>query len=117
MKKTLLATVMVLATGFSGALLADSHGKSGDRYEKHMQYMTEKLELSSEQQGQLKGLHEKQREQRRALRETHQAEVNAILTQEQQAKMAEMRAEKHENMKKHWEEGKKKHTHDDKDSN
>lgn len=116
MKKILLASVMVIATGFSGALLADHHGKTGDRHQKHMQYMSEQLELSSEQQTQLQSLHEQHGEQYRALREQHRTEVNAILSEEQQTKMTEMRESKREKMAKRWEDGKKP-GYDAKDSN
>ncbi|MEH6499324.1 MAG: hypothetical protein V7751_08040 [Pseudoalteromonas distincta] len=108
MKKTLLATVMVIATGFSGALLADDHGKAGDRHEKYMQHMTKTLDLSTEQQTQLKAIHETHGEQYRALREQHKNEVNALLNADQQAKLAEMREQKREKMAERWKDGKKK---------
>lgn len=108
MKKTLLATVMVIATGFSGALLADEHGKAGDRHEKYMQHMTKELDLSSEQQTQLKGIYEKHGAEHRALREKHQSEVNAVLNTDQQAKLADLREKKREKMAERWKEGKKK---------
>lgn len=113
MKKIILSTAIVIATGFSGALMAGDHGKSFDHKDKFMVYIAEELELTSEQQDQLKAVHQEHGEKYGLMRQQHQADVNAILTEKQQAKMAELHDKKR---KKYAEKGKKKHDHEEKGS-
>lgn len=108
MKKILLASVMVIATGLSGSLLADNHGKSAERHDRHMQYMSKSLDLTSDQETRIRAINEEHASEYRSLRDKHQADINAVLTPEQQEKMTELREQKREKMSKRWEDGKEK---------
>lgn len=112
MKKYLLATTLIIATGLSGSLLADAAAGGpapGDRHERGMQRMAEALSLSSEQQEQIRQIREEQGAKFKTLREESKARIDAVLTAEQREKAAALHAERRERMKEHREHRDKRH--------
>jgi Spy/CpxP family protein refolding chaperone len=93
MKKTLIALTLSLA--IPAAAIAVGPGGTVD-YRPRLERMTRTLDLSEQQQADLEALFRKQAEQRRAQREKNRAQIRAILTEEQAAKLDEMRARRME---------------------
>ncbi|MGB0713759.1 MAG: Spy/CpxP family protein refolding chaperone [Gammaproteobacteria bacterium] len=56
--------------------------------------MTENLGLSEAQRSQIEAVYAEQKEQRKAMREEMRGKIDAILTEEQRAKMSEMREQR-----------------------
>lgn len=99
MKKLIIASSLALATAFSGSLLA---GTSGDAYhQRHLERMSERLDLTPEQQREVGELHREQFEKHKALREETTSRMNEILTEEQREKLEQLRKERSEKMKQH----------------
>ncbi|WP_409524216.1 Spy/CpxP family protein refolding chaperone [Nitrincola sp. MINF-07-Sa-05] len=100
MKKPFKAGIALLIAGMmvSGIALANE-GKHGDRSERHLQKMQERLELSDEQVEQLrenwKQQHESRMEKREEMRSEMRAQLADILTPEQLEKMDEQRSQWH----------------------
>ena len=84
MNKTLIASVMMLGIGLSSFTFAGHHKGAHDRSERHLERMTEQLELSSEQQEQMREIHKQQREAYRELHAQTREQVAEVLTEEQQ---------------------------------
>ncbi|SES20119.1 hypothetical protein [Halopseudomonas bauzanensis] len=110
MKKTLMAGLFALTTAASCVALAmpGMDGDKGRYHERHMERIATELELTTEQQEQLRAVHEEQFEKMKALHDERKEKVDAILTDEQRQKMQQMREEKREKMKKHMEERKER---------
>lgn len=100
MKKSFKTTIALLAAGmmFSGIALANED-KRGERGERHLQKMQERLELSDAQVEQLretwKAQHESRMEKREEMRSEMRAQLADILTPEQLEKMDEQRSQWH----------------------
>lgn len=75
-------------------------GSGGPRHEqrmgRHLDRLTEALDLSDTQRTQLETVMSEQAEKRRALREETRARVNGVLTADQQAQFKEMREKRRE---------------------
>ncbi|MGR9099526.1 MAG: periplasmic heavy metal sensor [Gammaproteobacteria bacterium] len=70
----------------------DFHGQRGDRMER----LSKKLNLTEEQSGQLEAIFKEQREKFKAVHEETRARMREILTEEQMAKMDEMKKRRQE---------------------
>jgi|GEM_PF-4712732 len=122
-------SLLILAAAFAAACFvpavqAQPEGKPrrerpphGERADAMRDHMAKALNLTAEQQSQIKAIHEKEREQRqaimaaagedraqvrekmKALREATVQQVDAVLTPEQQVKARELRAQGKEKMK------------------
>jgi len=95
-------TLLVGAAAFAGDKCSDCDKEKGGKGHKgHMEKMAKCLDLTAEQQEQVKAIHEKYCEQMKAadkdakkvVREQMIAEISAILTPEQQEKFAAKRKE------------------------
>ena len=93
---------IILLTIFTTTAFAYGPGHKGG--ERMLEHMSEKLELTDEQKGELQIIFDAQGEKMRALHDETQEKINAVLTPEQQEKMAKMK----ENRKKRREENKQK---------
>ena len=112
MKKTLMAGLFALTTAAASVALA-MPGMDGDmrkHHDRHMERIATELELTAEQQEQLRTVHEEHFEKMKALHEDKQERVEAILTAEQRQKMQELHEEKREKMKKHMEQRKERNS-------
>lgn len=98
MKHTLIACVLVIATGFSAAGFAGQHKGAEKMQVRHMDRMAQELELSAEQKEQIGTLNSLYAERYRELSQAHRKEVRSLLNEEQQTKMQQMREERHEKM-------------------
>lgn len=88
MKKTVAALAL-------GAILIPAAVIAGGHYGEHRaERMAEQLQLTEQQQTEMKKIYEEQHEQRRALREQTHKRLNDILTPEQQAKWQQLRDER-----------------------
>jgi protein CpxP len=131
-RKTLPIALFALVLSAGLTPVAQAHGPEGDpgaRIEKHMQMAAERLQLSDAQKQQLRPLVEEHvakvkairgkyppempREQKRqmyeemhAVREDYDAEVKAVLTEEQQQEWEKMRSERRDRMREHQRERK-----------
>lgn len=103
MKHFLIAGLFTLATAVSAAALAEPADKAG-YHDRHMQRMASELQLSEQQQEQLREVHKEQFEKMKALHEERQEKIEGILTDEQRAKWQELREQRREDMKKHMRE-------------
>lgn len=109
MKPFIIATALALGLVTTvhagpGHDRGDRDARSEERAQKRLDHLTEALNLTDAQQLQIKALieeqrtarHElfqRQRDEKRALHQAHKAELDLILSAEQKAKMAEIRAE------------------------
>lgn len=111
MKKTLIAGLFAFTTAVSCAALAmPGMDRNMSKYhDKHMERMATELELTAEQQEQMRSLHEEHFEKMKALHEEKKEKVNAILNDEQREKMQQMHEEKREQMKQHMQDRKDRH--------
>ena len=96
MKKFLLATTLIVAAGLSSVLLAAP--TAGDRHERGMERMTEALSLTTEQQEQIRQIHEEEGAKLKSIREEGKARMDAVLTAEQREKADAMHEERRERM-------------------
>ncbi|MEH6564923.1 MAG: Spy/CpxP family protein refolding chaperone [Halopseudomonas sp.] len=96
MKKILLATTLIIATGLSGALFAAPD--AADRPARGMERMAKELSLTAEQQEQIDQIREEQRAQMKTLREQGKARFDEVLTAEQREKMQTLHEERRERM-------------------
>lgn len=96
MNKTLLtAVVLGLSLATSAWANPDDHG--GDRHERHMDRMAERLELDDSQRARMEALmnqhHERTAAARAQIKQSHEqlrTEMRAILSEEQVAKLEKM---------------------------
>lgn len=100
MKHILIAGLLALSTAASASVLAAPADMS-KYHDKHMQRMTSELQLTEEQQQQLRAVHQEQFDKMKALHQEKQEKVDAILTDEQRSKWQELREQRHEKMKEH----------------
>ncbi|MCG8392699.1 MAG: hypothetical protein MI745_06420 [Pseudomonadales bacterium] len=98
MKK--LAIVILAVVSTSAFAMGPGH-KGGERMAEHMQ---KQLELTDEQTAQIQTIFTEQGEKMKALHEETREKINAVLTPEQQDKLAELK----EKRKERWEERKEK---------
>src|SRR5690554_5423418 len=104
MKPILIAGLFTLTTALATSTLAATEAP-GKHHQRHMERMASELQLTEQQQEQLRGIHQQQqREQMRTLREQRQEQVNAVLTEEQRSKLQELREQRREEMRKHMQE-------------
>lgn len=94
-----LAALLVPATGFA------AHGERGGYGKQHMDRMATELQLSDDQRQQLESVMQEQRSKHRVLRQETESRINAILNEEQRAKMETQRAER----KQRWQERRQQH--------
>jgi Spy/CpxP family protein refolding chaperone len=92
MKKT-VAALALGAILIPAAVIAGGH-YGEHRGEHHAERMTEQLQLTEQQQTEMKKIYAEQREQRRALRKQTQKRFHDMLTPEQQAKWQRLRDER-----------------------
>lgn len=85
MKKTILAIAL------GGALIAP-FAFAGPGGGPNLDRMADRLDLTDAQQAQIEEIFEQHRTQRDQMREQHREEVRAVLTDEQKAKLDELRA-------------------------
>ncbi|PRB80605.1 periplasmic heavy metal sensor [Pseudomonas sp. MYb185] len=105
MKKILIAGLFALTTATAGAALAaPDAAEMGKHHQKHLERLASELQLTAEQQEQLRAVHTEQFEKMKALRDEKQQKVDAILTDEQRTKLQELRDNRREKMKKHMQE-------------
>ncbi|MCC1495309.1 hypothetical protein [Alcanivorax sp. 1008] len=101
MKKTLLA-LLIAAPLAATPLLANAQPDQ-DRFQEHaLERMQKNLDLSAQQKTQIDKIFREHREEMEALRGKTHERVNAVLNEEQRAKMATMQ----EQRKERWEERK-----------
>lgn len=105
MKPILIAGLLALSTAASASVLAAPEDMS-KYHDRHMQRMTSELQLTEEQQQQLRTVHQEQFDKMKALHQEKQEKVEAILTDEQRSKWQELREERREKMKKHMQDRK-----------
>lgn len=103
MKHVLIAGLLTLATVTSSAVFA-APGEHGQVYDRHMQRMAGELQLTEQQQEQLREVHREQFEKMKALHAEREKKVEAILTDEQRGKWRELREQRREDMKQHMRE-------------
>ena len=96
MNKTLIAVALSLAIPTAIAAGLAAAGEYGPPRGPKLERMTQVLGLSDEQRTQIESVFETQGEKRQALREETRTLIRAILDEEQQAKMAEMRQSRKE---------------------
>lgn len=97
MHKTLIA--LTLAAFLPAAAYSASHKGGEHPRGPHVERLAEKLELSAQQQQQMRALFEEQREQREAMRAQMRGKVAEVLTPDQLAKMDAMREQYREKRK------------------
>lgn len=105
MKKIATVALALFTTAaLAGAANADGprHGPGSDRMVKHM---TQELNLTDQQQSQMKSIFEEQGTKMSALREETKGKIDQVLTAEQQAQAKQLREER---MNK-WKEKKAQH--------
>ncbi|MBL4833843.1 MAG: hypothetical protein JKY26_07700 [Pseudomonas sp.] len=107
MKNTLLACALVITTGLSSTAFAGSHASHETMHERHMERMTQELNLTEQQQERISTLNTQYAERYREMRRAHREEVRALLDKEQQAKMDTLREERREKMAKRHAENKR----------
>ncbi|MEW6677800.1 MAG: Spy/CpxP family protein refolding chaperone [Pseudomonadota bacterium] len=96
-KKSLIALAAVVAVG-AGMSTAIARPGAGPDEGARVEFMAKKLQLTPDQQAQMKTLFEEQRQLREQMRATMQDRMKNILTQEQFAKLEDMREQRMERM-------------------
>lgn len=99
MKNLLLASITAITIGLSGSVFAGSD-KSGEYHHRHMDRLTEKLDLTPEQQEQVREIKKEQMEKHREVHEQSRERMNEVLNDEQRQRFEEFHKENHERMKK-----------------
>jgi Spy/CpxP family protein refolding chaperone len=87
--KTIIA--LALAAIIPTAVLAATDGGAGYHRGPNVERLAERLDLSAEQQEQVRALFEAHKAERQAMREKMRASMAEVLTPDQQAKMETMR--------------------------
>lgn len=93
MKLTLL-TAAALGLSLAAGAWANPSNHGGDRHGRHMDMMSERLELNDSQRAQMEALMMQHRDRVKQSRDQMRTEMRAILNEDQAAKMDEM----HEHM-------------------
>lgn len=97
---TILAiSILGMAAAFANAPSGQMEDRHTQRMEKRAAKMTEKLGLSESQQNQMKDIIKRHMEERKAMRDKHQADIKAILSPDQQAKFDQYREERRKKFK------------------
>lgn len=109
MKKILIATAFAVATAMSAPSMAGA-GMDREHGERHMQRLTEELNLTPEQQEQMRTIHKEQMEKHKELKEQGKQRMSEVLDDEQEQKLEQMHKERHEKMKKKY--GEKQQSND-----
>ncbi|UAW97356.1 hypothetical protein KEM63_11050 [Halopseudomonas nanhaiensis] len=109
MKKILISSAFALAAVMSAPTMAGAH-MDKEHGEKHMQRLTEKLDLTPEQQEQVKSIYKEQMEKHKEIKEEGKKRMSEVLNDEQEKKLEEMHKERKEEMKKKY--GEKHQSHD-----
>lgn len=104
MKKSLIATSLILLLGASAAMAG--HGGFGG---KGLERMKTALGLSEIQSAQVEVIMQEQRAQMQALRATTEQRIQALLTPDQAAKFAEMKQKREERKQKRQERMQQRH--------
>lgn len=100
MKHILIAGLFALTTAASASALAAP--ESPDRHHaRHLERLSNTLELTPEQQEELRTVHQEHFEKMKALHAEKQEQVDTILTAEQRNKLQELREQRRNDMKKH----------------
>ena len=105
MKPTLITAVLVLATAASASVLA-APADMGKYHDRHLQRMTSELQLSEEQQQQLRTVHQEHLDKMKTLHQDKQDQVKAILSDEQHGKWQTLREQRRDKMKQHMQDRK-----------
>lgn len=105
MKNVLIASLFALTTAASGAVLAASEDMN-KHHNVHIQRISSELQLTEDQQQQLRTVHKEQFDKMQALRKEKHEKINAILTDEQREKWQEIREQRREKMEKRMHERK-----------
>ena len=91
-----LSTALLLGTTTMAAIASpDGYGPRHDRMEKRIERMTEQLNLTTEQQAQIKTMFEEHKDERKAMRERMHKDINAVLNEEQQSRFKAFREQRH----------------------
>jgi len=101
MKKNILAIALAAMVPFSFAMAGEGKHFDGDHHKKMQDKFAQELNLTTEQQSQIKEIKAKHREARKSEME----DIKSVLTPEQQSKMDKM----HSKMKDNHKERTKKH--------
>ncbi|EIC21073.1 Spy/CpxP family protein refolding chaperone [Thiorhodovibrio frisius] len=99
MNKTMIPVAAMLSALLVGPVAASPHGggpgkAGGQGAEQRLERMTEQLDLSAEQQQAMAAIFDAQASQRAKMRAQMREQIDAVLTEEQRAKRAELRAER-----------------------
>ncbi|SDS62406.1 hypothetical protein SAMN05216421_1865 [Halopseudomonas xinjiangensis] len=108
MKKILIASAFALATAISAPSMANT-GMDKEHGERHMQRLTEKLDLTSEQQEQVRNIYQEQMQKHKEIKEQGKQRMSEVLNDEQEKKLEEMHKERQERMKKKYGEEHRSH--------
>ena len=101
-KVTTLALALFTSAALAGTAMAGPKHGPGPGSERMVKHMTEELNLSEQQQGQVKAIFDEQGKKMRALHDETKGKIDQVLTPEQKAKAKELREERI----KHWKEKK-----------
>src|SRR5690606_19384597 len=99
-KPILIAGLFTLTTALATSTLAATEAP-GKHHQRHMERMASELQLTEQQQEQLRDIHQQQREQMRTLREQRQEQVNAVLTEEQRNTPQQLREQRPDELRRH----------------
>lgn len=99
MKNFLLASVTAITIGLSGSVFA-GYEKGGEYHDRYMDRLTEKLDLTPEQQEQVREIKKEQMEKHREVHEQSQERMNDVLNDEQRQRFEEFHKENRDRMKK-----------------
>ena len=99
MKKILISSAFALAAVMSAPSMAGEH-MDKEHGEKHMQRMTERLDLTPEQQEQVKSIYQEQMQKHKQIKEEGKKRMSEVLNDEQEQKLEQMHQERKEKMKK-----------------
>lgn len=114
MKHTLIAGLFALATATTALAAPDDMHKY---HERHMERLSSELQLTTEQQEQVRAVHKEQFDKMKELHQEKQEKIRAILTDEQRTQWEELREERRDKMKKHMKDRKDKRGERNADAN
>ena len=98
MNKSIAITAAVLLGGMTVAAIASPYGYGPDsnRVDARVARMTEHLNLSNEQQKQIRTMIEAHKAERQAMRGKMHADISSVLNDEQKAKFQAMHEQRHQ---------------------
>lgn len=113
-------TMKMMGWALVGLLLAvpafaEHGGKQGWDSEKRIKKMAQRLNLTEEQQTEMKKIYEEKQQEMKALHEKYQQKIQALLTEEQKKKFEEWKTKKKEKMEKRKEKMEKRREQDSED--